>query len=348
MKKVNENKGFTLAELLIVVAVIAVLVAVAIPTFSAQLEKSRQAVDVSNLRGAFAAGRIAEMEGGVDNVKFEANKVNMTVGQSKANVAETDANKTKKYYTSYWYDPDTGKLSLIGTELDNSGNRILSSEYATTRFVKKSQLGKAQGTQVLADTSQLPGEGSSLVVYGAEQLAAIEDYDKDESNNTNGAQVIQSGAIDRGIRVTFYKTMAGPFKLHEVRFVANANEGLAKEGTEDTLLIALKSGVTSYEVEAVNGTGAITAINLNQTITVNGADFDKDKYDVTVAADDSANFNGDDGQPAYADGAISATLKTVASDTAQNKNSGKITVTIFDKTNHSISANCVFTVKRGA
>ena len=39
------RKGFTLAELLIVVAIIAVLVAVAIPVFGSQLEKSREAAD---------------------------------------------------------------------------------------------------------------------------------------------------------------------------------------------------------------------------------------------------------------------------------------------------------------
>ena len=54
MKK-NNKKGFTLAELLIVVAIIAVLVAVAIPVFTTQLEKSREATDVSNIRSAYAA-----------------------------------------------------------------------------------------------------------------------------------------------------------------------------------------------------------------------------------------------------------------------------------------------------
>ena len=52
MKK--NNKGFTLAELLIVVAIIAVLTAIAIPVFTQQLEKSREATDMSNLRAAYA------------------------------------------------------------------------------------------------------------------------------------------------------------------------------------------------------------------------------------------------------------------------------------------------------
>ena len=52
-KKAKENKkGFTLAELLIVVAIIAVLVAISIPIFTSQLEKSKEAVDAANLRAA--------------------------------------------------------------------------------------------------------------------------------------------------------------------------------------------------------------------------------------------------------------------------------------------------------
>ena len=52
MKK--NNKGFTLAELLIVVAIIAVLVAIAIPVFTTQLEKSREATDIANVRSAYS------------------------------------------------------------------------------------------------------------------------------------------------------------------------------------------------------------------------------------------------------------------------------------------------------
>ena len=48
--KYRSKNGFTLAELLIVVAIIAVLVAVSIPIFNGQLEKARRAVDMQNAR----------------------------------------------------------------------------------------------------------------------------------------------------------------------------------------------------------------------------------------------------------------------------------------------------------
>jgi len=53
MKK-NSRGGFTLAELLIVVAIIAILVAIGIPAFSTAMERSREAVDLANMRAAYA------------------------------------------------------------------------------------------------------------------------------------------------------------------------------------------------------------------------------------------------------------------------------------------------------
>lgn len=54
MFKTNRKKGFTLMELLIVIAIIVVLVAIAIPVFSKQLEKAKEATDAANIRAAYA------------------------------------------------------------------------------------------------------------------------------------------------------------------------------------------------------------------------------------------------------------------------------------------------------
>lgn len=53
LMKQNKN-GFTLMEMLIVIAIIAVLIAVAIPVFASQLEKTREATDLANVRSAYA------------------------------------------------------------------------------------------------------------------------------------------------------------------------------------------------------------------------------------------------------------------------------------------------------
>ena len=62
----ERTQGFTLMEMLIVVAIIAVLVAIAIPVFSGQLERSRQAADAANARDAYAVATVAWMESGAD------------------------------------------------------------------------------------------------------------------------------------------------------------------------------------------------------------------------------------------------------------------------------------------
>ena len=53
MKKMNK-KGFTLIEMLVVIAIIAVLVAIVIPTVGNATEKAKEAADAANIRAAIA------------------------------------------------------------------------------------------------------------------------------------------------------------------------------------------------------------------------------------------------------------------------------------------------------
>ena len=120
MKK-NNKKGFTLAELLIVVAIIAVLVAVAIPVFTTQLEKSRDATSIANIRSAYAQAMTEYLTGTsagaastsvtVPSVLIQTAQANSWSGEG-ANLpfsAPSDpGNKTSKSYMSATFTFSTG------------------------------------------------------------------------------------------------------------------------------------------------------------------------------------------------------------------------------------------------
>ncbi len=101
-EKKSDRHGFTLAELLVVVAIIAVLVAVSIPIFSGQLEKARLATCQANRR----------------SLKADLSAVYLSEGTSDAVSKEYD--KVIKNYTcpsggtiSYTLDEETGVITMF-------------------------------------------------------------------------------------------------------------------------------------------------------------------------------------------------------------------------------------------
>lgn len=77
MRKMKNSKGFTLMEMLIVVAIIAVLVAIMIPVMTSSLEKARDAADAANLRSAYAEAmvKLIETKDDTDTVTSEYVKI---------------------------------------------------------------------------------------------------------------------------------------------------------------------------------------------------------------------------------------------------------------------------------
>lgn len=64
MRKMKNSKGFTLMEMLIVVAIIAILVAIMIPTLTTQLERARETADLANIRSAYAEATVDALTNG--------------------------------------------------------------------------------------------------------------------------------------------------------------------------------------------------------------------------------------------------------------------------------------------
>ena len=61
LKKFTNKKGFTLMEMLIVVAIIVILVAIAIPTFSGTLKKANATTDLANIASVYTNGQITSL-----------------------------------------------------------------------------------------------------------------------------------------------------------------------------------------------------------------------------------------------------------------------------------------------
>ena len=66
----RNRKGFTLAELMVVVAIIGVLVAVSIPVFTSQIHKAEVAADWANVRSYYSQLQYDFMESGTVKTEY--------------------------------------------------------------------------------------------------------------------------------------------------------------------------------------------------------------------------------------------------------------------------------------
>lgn len=123
LKKLNNKKGFTLMEMLIVVAIIAVLVAIAIPVFNGALTKSKEAADVANVRALYAEWQVSIL---TENKDIPADKATFLAGPDKNGATEftfncADGENAKLTYTK---DAKGGSIKYAATKLaDANGNK---------------------------------------------------------------------------------------------------------------------------------------------------------------------------------------------------------------------------------
>ena len=87
-RKKKDNKGFTLVELVIVVAILAILVGILAPQYTKYVEKSIKAADASNLENLVTAFKTVASDGTEDHV--DAGEYTITIGKNGSNITEKD------------------------------------------------------------------------------------------------------------------------------------------------------------------------------------------------------------------------------------------------------------------
>lgn len=141
IKRVREEKGgFTLAELLIVVAILLVLIAIAVPLFTGALGKAEDAVDRSNERASVSEAKVDYQLGGKDG--------------------------TIDYY--YYYDGNGNELAGSGpTDTGGSGSATVP---ANAAYKYKVTISKADGSVAVTVDEAFSGkvEGGSSDTPGTE------------------------------------------------------------------------------------------------------------------------------------------------------------------------------------
>ena len=73
--KRNNKKGFTIVELVIVIAVIGILAAVLIPTFSSIITEANKSADLQTARNEYTEYLVHHPDAEIDYVQLEAGKL---------------------------------------------------------------------------------------------------------------------------------------------------------------------------------------------------------------------------------------------------------------------------------
>ncbi|MEN6326266.1 MAG: prepilin-type N-terminal cleavage/methylation domain-containing protein [Syntrophomonas sp.] len=115
MKRKTDEQGFTLVELIVVMAILAILVALAVPKFSSVLSDSKTKAHNANIEMIESAVEVCYTNGGFTSTELNGNTDLMATLQSGGylkDVVITDPTDSgKKYSVKAW--EDNNKLSKI-------------------------------------------------------------------------------------------------------------------------------------------------------------------------------------------------------------------------------------------
>lgn len=111
LNKKKNNKGFTLVELVIVIAILAILVGILAPQYTKYIEKSRKSADASNMDEIIKAIEVHYVEQGVNSTGADTT-VTVTMNSDKKTPVSVNAGTADLDLTEYL--KNIGNITMKG------------------------------------------------------------------------------------------------------------------------------------------------------------------------------------------------------------------------------------------
>ncbi len=216
LSRKRNRRGFSMAEVLIVVAIIAVLVAIAIPVFTGQLEKNRDSITATNLRAAYDEANATLLSRGqkpsdgatvtVDGVDYRSTDNSLSGETLPFALGNGLPSGAGIYSLEFRFNKDTATVMTWSGEASGSGSAPIPSPTGTPSPSTDTKR-TVENISISKNPKTTYNEGESFVPTGMELTVTYDSGDPD---------VISSG---------YSCTNVGPYRVEGTYTVTVNYEG---------------------------------------------------------------------------------------------------------------------------
>jgi len=244
-KNLRSQNGFTLAELLIVVAVVAVLTAISIPVFASRTAKAKAATDMENIRSAKAAATVQYLTNpsGKEQVfYYDAESGTITNDSTKAASFRGYGKSAVEVDGASGLPVKDGKAQIVSVTVKTDGSYSaswgLGSELDTflSDAIAKNKTG-LQGNALINAMGTLPSVATSdifgskkiqndkktlywrpkiIQINGKNTVILYANSDKTGNAANQGFAIYYNGKTYRSTRATGYQGRINPIQINSI------------------------------------------------------------------------------------------------------------------------------------